>query len=34
MARQPGFSRYSLGACFAQSEKYPSGAYWVVMVFQ
>jgi hypothetical protein len=34
MAQQPGFSRYSLGACFAESEKYPSGAYWVVMVFQ
>jgi hypothetical protein len=24
---------YSAGSCYAQTQKYPNGAYWVVLVF-
>lgn len=30
---QPLISGYSLGVCFAASGQYPSGVYWLVMVF-
>lgn len=32
-AARPGFSKYSLGVCFEESDTYPSGGYWVVMIF-
>jgi hypothetical protein len=28
-----GLHTYSAGTCYARTEKYPSGAYWVVLVF-
>jgi hypothetical protein len=28
-----GLRTYSAGACYARTQKYPSGAYWVVLVF-
>ncbi|MBV9341691.1 MAG: hypothetical protein JO159_12490, partial [Acidobacteria bacterium] len=28
-----GFHAYSGGACYARTEGYPNGAYWVVLVF-
>ena len=30
---QRGLRTYSTGICYARTEKYPNGAYWVVMVF-
>ena len=30
---QRGLHTYSAGACYARTHKYPSGAYWVVLVF-
>jgi uncharacterized protein YkwD len=33
MLSQPLISGYSLGVCFAPSAQYPSGVYWLVMVF-
>ncbi len=33
MADRTDISRYTVGACFEASEKYPSGIYWVLMVF-
>ncbi len=32
-ARNTGIRSFATGVCFAKGEKYPSGAYWVVMVF-
>jgi hypothetical protein len=34
MARRPGFSKYAVGGCFQESDAYPSGAYWMVIVLQ
>ena len=31
--KQRGLHTYSAGTCYAQSQKYPNGAYWVVLVF-
>jgi hypothetical protein len=28
-----GLHTYSAGTCYARTQKYPSGAYWVVLVF-
>ncbi|MBZ5569914.1 MAG: CAP domain-containing protein [Acidobacteriia bacterium] len=33
MARDPNLKRFAIGACFADSESYPSGTWWVVIVF-
>ena len=30
---QRGLHTYSAGTCYARTQKYPSGAYWVVLVF-
>jgi uncharacterized protein YkwD len=30
---QRGLHTYSAGTCYAQTQKYPNGAYWVVLVF-
>ena len=30
---QRGLRTYSAGTCYARTQKYPSGAYWVVLVF-
>jgi uncharacterized protein YkwD len=30
---QRGLRTYSAGTCYAKTQKYPSGAYWVVLVF-
>ena len=30
---QRGLRTYSAGTCYAKSQKYPNGAYWVVLVF-
>jgi uncharacterized protein YkwD len=30
---QRGLHTYSAGACYARTQKYPNGAYWVVLVF-
>jgi uncharacterized protein YkwD len=30
---QRGLHTYSAGTCYARTEKYPNGAYWVVLVF-
>ena len=31
---QRGLRTYSAGTCYARTQKYPNGAYWVVLVFQ
>ncbi len=34
LAAEPGIKRFAVGACFgARGEKYPSGTWWVLMVF-
>jgi hypothetical protein len=33
MAHDRDVKRFAIGACFADGEKYPSGAWWVVMCF-
>jgi hypothetical protein len=30
---QRGLHTYSAGTCYARTQKYPHGAYWVVLVF-
>jgi hypothetical protein len=30
---QRGLHTYSAGTCYARTQKYPNGAYWVVLVF-
>ena len=30
---QRGLRTYSAGTCYARTQKYPNGAYWVVLVF-
>lgn len=30
---QRGLKTYSAGTCYARTQKYPSGAYWVVLIF-
>jgi len=30
---QRGLKAYSAGTCYARTEKYPSGAFWVVLIF-
>ena len=30
---QRGLKAYSAGTCYARTQKYPSGAYWVVLIF-
>lgn len=30
---QRGLKTYSAGACYARTQKYPNGAYWVVLIF-
>jgi uncharacterized protein YkwD len=30
----PGLERYAVGVCFRESEQYPSGGYWAVLVFE
>jgi len=33
MAHDTGVTRVAVGACFAESERYPAGVWWVAMVF-
>jgi hypothetical protein len=33
MAHDTGITRVAVGACFADSEQYPAGVWWVAMVF-
>jgi uncharacterized protein YkwD len=33
MIAQRGLHTYSAGTCYARTQKYPNGAYWVVLVF-
>ncbi len=33
MAHDPGVKRFGVGACFGDGDKYPSGTWWVAMVF-
>ena len=33
MARDTGITRIGVGACFAASEQYPAGVWWVAMAF-
>ena len=30
---QRGLHTYSAGTCYARTQKYPNGAYWVVLLF-
>jgi hypothetical protein len=30
---QRGLKTYSAGTCYARTQKYPNGAYWVVLIF-
>ncbi len=34
LARDGTVRRFGVGACFANSEKYPSGVWWIVMAFE
>jgi hypothetical protein len=31
---QRSLHTYSAGTCYAKTQKYPNGAYWVVLIFQ
>jgi hypothetical protein len=30
----PALQRYAVGVCFRESEQFPSGGYWAVLVFE
>ncbi|MGI9103351.1 MAG: CAP domain-containing protein [Terriglobales bacterium] len=34
LAHDGNIRRFAVGACFADTEKYPSGAWWIVMAFE
>jgi len=33
MAHDPNVQRFSVGACFARTDRYPAGVWWIVIVF-
>jgi uncharacterized protein YkwD len=34
VAEMPALQRYAVGVCFRESEQFPSGGYWAVLVFE
>jgi uncharacterized protein YkwD len=34
VAQMPALTRYAVGVCFRRSERFPSGGYWAVLVFE
>ncbi len=34
LVTDPNYTKFAIGACFARSQTYPEGTYWVIMAFQ